>query len=582
MAATKLSKTYEAFGEEKSWGDWMKDSRVTVKPRTIRTRLASGKNFEEAISAGATQPAIYEAFGEQKTVKDWMVDPRCLEPDLLWGRVQRGWDFQDALETGRVIQRFDAFGESKTLKEWSNDPRCHVCYSVLCDRIKDGIDILEALKPIDKNNIFTIFGETKTLDEWILDSRCNVTREVFRARVYRGVDLESAITEGRTGIIEYEHDGETKSIPRWVLDGRCRVSVGTLRRRISGGGSFTESIENPRKEAVLHEAFGKRLSLSEWVNEPECIVDSQATLHSRIYKAGMSMEDALSVTVGSSESFKEKALANWLEEIGLVVVRNNRTLIAPKELDIYLPDYNVAIEFNGLYWHSEKFKDKNYHYDKYLACKDKGIRLIQVWEDDWDYKELIVKNMILHKLGIGSSERIFARKTVIDRNPSRAEVVSLLEANHIQGAASTSLSYGLRSNGNLVAVLCMKKVSGEDVEWDLVRYATAANVVGGFTKLLKAFREDYAGSIKTFADLTLSDGKLYERTGFSLQKIIKPDYYYISTSSGVRQHKFNYRKERFESRDDLIFDPELTEAELARLNGLLRVYDAGKIKYILN
>jgi len=486
MAATKLAKMYQAFGEEMSWGDWMRDPRVTAKPRTVRTRLASGKSFEEAISTEVVKPSLYEAFGEQKTVKDWLVDPRCMEPDLLWGRIQRGWSFQEALETGRVIQKFEAFGESKTLKEWANDPRCQVCYSVLCDRIKDGVDILEAI-----------------------------------------------------------------------------------------------SIQQDRP-ARKYSTKDKVLPIREWVKQPECKVKNIRTLYSRLEESKASVEEAIATPVNQSVSFKEKALADWLEESGLVVVRNNRTLIAPKELDIYLPEHNVAIEFNGLYWHSEKFKDKNYHYDKYLACKNKGIRLIQIWEDDWDHKESVVKNMILHKLGLSSSERVFARKTEIDTSPSKQEVICLLNNHHIQGSVPVSHSYGLRREGVLVAVLCMKRVSGESVEWDLVRYATAANVVGGFSRLLKAFRKDNAGSIKTFADLTISDGGLYEQSGFILSEVLEPDYSYISLGYDHRQHKFNYRKERFKARDDLIFRDGLTERELAELNGLLRVYDAGKFKYVLN
>jgi G:T-mismatch repair DNA endonuclease (very short patch repair protein) len=53
------------------------------------------------------------------------------------------------------------------------------------------------------------------------------------------------------------------------------------------------------------------------------------------------------------------------------IIRNDRTVLNGKELDIYLPDYNLAIEFNGLYWHSEDYVGKNYHLNKTIECEKK-------------------------------------------------------------------------------------------------------------------------------------------------------------------------------------------------------------------
>lgn len=84
----------------------------------------------------------------------------------------------------------------------------------------------------------------------------------------------------------------------------------------------------------------------------------------------------------------------------------------------------------------------------------------------------------------------------------------------------------------------------------------------------------------TFADHTLSDGGMYERLGFVVDGELKPDYMYVV--NGIRVHKFNYRLKRFREDDSLRYEDGMSESELARLNGLDRVYDVGKVRYVLN
>jgi hypothetical protein len=246
------------------------------------------------------------------------------------------------------------------------------------------------------------------------------------------------------------------------------------------------------------------------------------------------------------------------------------------ELDIYIPEKQIAIEFNGLYWHSERTKPKSYHYDKWLACKEVGIQLIQIWEDDWNRDPKLIKRMLAYKLGVNVGSKIYARKTEI-YSPNKQEVDSFLTENHIQGAVDGSVRVGLRVENMLTAVAIFKlEKEGEDKILNLVRYATSQQVIGGFTKLLKAVEEKYAGfkKIITFSDNTLSDGGLYENSGFIRTKEIKPDYMYIC--KGQRYHKFGYRLKRFRTDPNLQYMEGLTESQLAELNGLERIWDAGR------
>lgn len=286
---------------------------------------------------------------------------------------------------------------------------------------------------------------------------------------------------------------------------------------------------------------------------------------------------------GYKVSKPENEIAETIKKLEpkLNVKTNVKSLIKPYELDVYIPEKKIAIEYNGLYWHSEHMgKDKKYHYNKWLSCKEQGIQLIQIWEDDWSRSPELVKNMIAHKLGLSTKQKLYARKTEV-RRVTQKESDSFLNKHHIQGSVSSRLAYGLFFKSELIAVMLFKneaKSKGETL--NLLRYATSEKVVGGFTKLLK-FAEQQNPEVKniiTFSDNAISDGGLYLNNGFVEDGIVKPDYMYIV--KGVRVHKFNYRIRRFKQDPNLKWVEGYTETQLARLNNIPRIWDAGKVKYL--
>ena len=278
----------------------------------------------------------------------------------------------------------------------------------------------------------------------------------------------------------------------------------------------------------------------------------------------------------------EIEIANFLNEKNVKVITSSRRVISPYELDIYIPDKKIAIEFNGLYWHSEAAgKDQTYHYNKWLKAKNLGIQLIQIWEDDWKRNPDLIKNMLAHKINFSEASKIMGRQTeVVSINKAEAE--SFLKTNHIQGYASGTYYLGLKPKDgkDIVAVLVIKNEAGTKARTlNIIRYATSAKVVGGFTKLLKYAEKTYKpDAFVTFSDNTVSDGGLYRDNGFIVAKELPPDYMYII--NGERQHKFGYRLKRFQNDPILLWEAELTEKELAALNNLPRIWDAGKIKWI--
>lgn len=274
----------------------------------------------------------------------------------------------------------------------------------------------------------------------------------------------------------------------------------------------------------------------------------------------------------------ENYISDLLRSKGLTVKQSDRKVLKGKELDIYLPEKNIAIEFNGIYWHCELYKDKNYHYDKWLECKQKGIQLIQIWEDEWQSNPKLVESILLHKINISESSntKIYARKsTVVKVEKDNAKI--FLNKNHIQGFSSASYYYGLEHHGSLYAVIALRKE--KDGILNIIRYATSQSIPGGFSKLITfAERTLKPEAFITFSDNCISDGGLYSNNGFIMDKELPPDYKYIWR--GKRKHKFGYRLKKFKDDPNLVWEDGLTERELAALNKIYRIWDAGKIRWI--
>ena len=271
----------------------------------------------------------------------------------------------------------------------------------------------------------------------------------------------------------------------------------------------------------------------------------------------------------------EQELAEFVRSLGVRITTHNRKIAPGYEFDIAVPEKKIAIEYNGLYWHSEKHKPRNYHRDKMQAAQEAGWGVVYVWEDD---PMPVIRSMLARKLGVSTEPRYNAR-SLQKGDVGRVEAREFLNANHVQGYSPGSVRLGLWEDNTLVALMLFRS-RGEGV-WELSRYATAGIVRGGFTRLLTTFVNEHRPTqVVSFSDNTVSDGGVYEQAGFTRDGEIAPDYSYLV--GGRRVHKFNYRLNRFRTDPDLKFEPGLTEKELADLNGLPRIYDAGKVRWVLN
>ena len=254
---------------------------------------------------------------------------------------------------------------------------------------------------------------------------------------------------------------------------------------------------------------------------------------------------------------------------------NVRNIVSPKEIDIFCPTHNIAIECNGIYWHS--MKPSNYHKDKFNDCKVQGIQLLTVWEDWVANKPAITESLVLSKFGI-YKERIGARKCrVVEVSSKKAQ--QFFEDNHIQGKCKSRVRVGLEYAGKLVAVMAFNnrsKLSGgpESDGWELIRFCSLLNmqVVGGAERLLKHFISQYKPSkIVSFSSNDISTGQLYKRLNFK-EYSSSLAYWYIQQGSLKRYHRTSFCKTRLR---EMGFDITRTEREIMNELPYWRIYDSG-------
>lgn len=297
----------------------------------------------------------------------------------------------------------------------------------------------------------------------------------------------------------------------------------------------------------------------------------------------------------NTKSRGEDAVAK-LMSLFTPVDQRNRTLIKPKELDILLPEKNLAIEYCGEYWHSYEDKEsekkgKSSHYQKYKACEAAGVRLITMYESEWMNHNYAVRRLLRNAAG-KSRGKLMARKCDL-RKVETKDAREFYERYHPQGGNGGGEHYGLYWKDKLVA--CMRFTLGANDRglnkqrmWTLTRYATRITVSGGASRLFKAFVAEHTPKqVKSFSDNRYFGGGMYEQLGFALVEETKPDYAVWHPKLGLLP-KSHYQRRVLPMRAkelgmDIQFDPETdprTEQDITYLLGGRRIYDCGKKRWV--
>jgi len=280
-------------------------------------------------------------------------------------------------------------------------------------------------------------------------------------------------------------------------------------------------------------------------------------------------------------SKQEVELKLFLESLGQNVQVGDREVLSGLEIDLYLPELNIGIEYNGGYFHSDIFKKRKYHLGKTLECSSGGIRLIHIWESDWYTQPEKIKSL-LRNITNNTPQRIYARDTEI-REINYQQAKRFLEDNHLQGNSVSKVRLGLFHKDQLVSVMTfsgLRTATGRresDGSFELVRFCNKMNtvVVGGGTKLFKHFTIHWKPNyILSYANRDWSIGNLYEKLNMKLHGYTQPGYFY--TKARYRFSRFQFQKHKLVQQGA---DPTLTEYEIMLQRGYYRVWDTGNLIY---
>lgn len=327
-------------------------------------------------------------------------------------------------------------------------------------------------------------------------------------------------------------------------------------------------VDHPAKTAEVKEKIRNTLKEQYGVDAlQQCVEFKEMQLHEH--------------SISSNTSKKE--LLQFIKSVySGKIIENTRKVISPKELDIYLPEKQLAFEFNGTYWHSEHVGlSKNYHQEKTKACHKAKIRLIHIFEHEWLFNRDKIKSLIRSALGIYSI-RLYARKCQI--KPIGADMYrQFLLANHLQCAVNSSIRYGLFYQDELVSVIGFGKSRFKKDEIELHRYCVKANyqIVGGFSKLIKyVCVNEHITKFVSYVDFSHFNGRGYKKAGFTLEYLTQPSYIYIKGSE--IKSRMQCQKHKLSTFLSAYYD-DLSESDNMRLNGWHKVYDCGnlKLKYTL-
>lgn len=293
------------------------------------------------------------------------------------------------------------------------------------------------------------------------------------------------------------------------------------------------------------------------------------------------------ICLAKFKSRGEKEIYNYINQFLKFqpILRNTKQLTSPKELDIVIPNLKIAIEFNGVYWHSErKLENKNYHLHKTELCENQGYQLLHIFDTEWNFSQAIVKSRLKAILNV-EQNKIYARHCKIKPIDTYTKN-EFLDTNHIQRSCPSSINYGLFYNNALVAVMTFGKPRfTKKYQWELIRYCSKINciVIGGASKLLKTFEREYLPqSIISYADRRWSIGKLYRSLNFTLEKITSPNYFYFNANQPAicfLESRNAYQKHKL-SKILKTFNPSLTEWENMKANNYDRIWDCGNLVFI--
>lgn len=368
-----------------------------------------------------------------------------------------------------------------------------------------------------------------------------------------------------------------------------------IKRAIS---SKREQIRETTKRKWI-ENFGTETPQNMHLSEECKLVLSSKEELEKLYSSGLS-SDSIATKIGCSptlvllklhkfgidlrenKSGLEIQFEEFLKSLG-VPYQTNKRILDGKEIDFLVE--NVGIELHGIFWHSSNPlcnkthpKEINYHLDKFKKSKELGIKLIQIFEDEWTNRREACESLLLSSLKL--NKRIFARLTEV-RIISPKEAKMFCEKYHLSGGVYSKVNLGLFYENELISVMTFSKSRFEKdkTTWEIIRYCTkkGITVVGGASKLFKMFlKEASPRNVISYSDNRVGSGDVYNSLGFTKTKDVSPGYNWVV--GGKRMNRALFQKSKLKDFDN--FDLNKTEKEIMFEKGNRILYDAGHSKWI--
>jgi hypothetical protein len=282
----------------------------------------------------------------------------------------------------------------------------------------------------------------------------------------------------------------------------------------------------------------------------------------------------------SGESCMEHDLYNYISSIynGKVERHNSKILDNKYELDIYIPDKGIAIEFNGNYWHSVLYKDKYYHQLKTVECQQNNIRLIHIFEYEWENNKDIIK-AYLHDI-LCDTEKLYARNLEV-KEINKTEASDFLNKNHLQGYAQSSINIALTLENEVYAIMTFDKPRfNTNYQYELIRMAfkQGYSIIGGSERLFKYFIDTYKPeSILSYCDISKFTGRVYIKLGFKDIELTEPNYVWYKLHTNDILTRYQTQKQRL-IRNGLGTEDQ-TEDEIMINNGYCKIYNSGNLRF---
>ena len=370
-------------------------------------------------------------------------------------------------------------------------------------------------------------------------------------------------------------------ITKWIdIHGIPKVRFNESEHRV-------QSILNDKEKLVEDYNTGKTLE-----KLAEEYGTSRATL-SRFFKShGIQTRQPNDYPREGKTSKEQLEVYNWIKSVysGEVWLNVKGFLSGGRDLDIYVPRANLAIEYNGLFSHIYrpqentigKIKDSTYHLNKTIESLSHNIQLIHLFSDQWKKKRCAVETMFLAKLGLNN--RIFARKCLI-QEVSVHDKNTFLQQYHIQGEDKSKFAFGLYFDDEPVAIMTFRSPRyNSQYDWELMRFCCkkGITVVGGFSKLLQHFRKNHSGSIVSYADRTYSNGDVYRKNNFQLTNTSRPSYWYVNTNTETRMHRSYYTKKRMLELIKATKKTNKSEDEISKDLKLEKLWNCGTLTFVLS